>query len=555
MNKFKKFLKARKRTFVVASIVVASVVPIAAADNYFELSKNIEILSDIYKDLNLYYVDEIDPNKLMRTGIDAMLESLDPFTNYISEAEMEGYRLQTTGKYGGIGALVREKGDYISITEPYDNSPAFKAGLQAGDVIKEINGNSTKKKTVDDISKLLKGQPGTEINLLISRPGIFEDKLFSLIREDIQLDNVPYYGMINGNIGYVKLDQFTDAAGRNVENAVRELKKNKDLKGIVLDLRGNPGGLLNEAVNISNLFIDKNKVVVSTKGKVIDQEYKSLNQPLDTDIPLAVLTNRSSASASEIVAGVIQDYDRGVIIGQRTYGKGLVQQTRNVSYKTKLKLTTAKYYMPSGRCIQAIDYSVRNDDGSVAKIPDSLKTAFKTAGGRVVYDGGGIGPDFELDERKYAQITLSLLNNDLIFDFATQYKNKHESIPSAKEFSLTDKEFEEFVAFLSDKEYDYKTKTEQLLDDLMASAKSEKYYDAVNNDMQQLTSKIKHDKEKDLYKFKSEIVEILENEIASRYYNYKGRVESSFDDDPEILKAIDILNNSAAYQKSLTLNK
>ena len=560
MKGINKYFKRKGNVILLSGILFLSLIPISAGvqpsdDNYFEISKNLEIFSDIYKDLNLYYVDEIDPNQIMRIGIDAMLASLDPYTNYISEAEMEGYRLQTTGRYGGIGAMIRKKGDYIAIVESYENSPAFKSGIQAGDIILQVNNKSIEGKSVDEVDKILKGQPGTEVTLLIKRPDIFEEKIYILKREDIVLENVPYYGMVNERVGYIRLDQFTDAAGRNVENALKELQKNTKLTGIILDLRGNPGGLLHEAVNVSNIFIEKNKLVVSTKGKVMEQDYKTINQPADLDIPLAVLTNRGSASASEIVAGVIQDYDRGVIIGQQTFGKGLVQQTRNVSYKTKLKLTTAKYYMPSGRCIQAIDYSHRNDDGSVAKIPDSLKNSFKTTKGRVVYDGGGIAPDVEIEDQKFSNITLSLLNKDLIFDYATKYKNAHATIAPAKEFSLTDQEYGDFIVFLSNRDYDYQTKTEKLLGDLMVNAKEEKYYDAVNSELNMLQSKIKHDKEKDLYKFKHEIKELLESEIVSRYYAQTGRIEASFDDDPDILKALYYFNNKEAYNNMLNTGK
>lgn len=551
--KMKKYFKKYRRTLTIAGITALSFLPIAAADNYFEISKNMEIYSDIYKNLNMYYVDDIDPNKLMRDGVDAMLQSLDPYTNYISEAEMEGYRLQTTGKYGGIGAAIKKRGDEVIIVDPYENAPAFNAGIHSGDIILKVDGKEISHKTADEISKILKGQPGTEVTLLISRPGMGMEEEFVLTRQDITVENVPYYGMVSGDIGYIRLDQFTQHSGRNVEKALSDLKNNQGAKKVILDLRSNPGGLLPEAVNVSNIFIEKNKLVVSTKGKVADwdRDFKTLNKPLDTEMPVVVLSNKSSASASEIVAGTMQDYDRGIVVGQKSFGKGLVQQTRDVSYNTKLKLTIAKYYTPSGRCIQAIDYSHKDKDGTVGQVPDSLRSAFETPNGRTVYDGAGIEPDIEIDENEYAKITRSLISGDHIFDFATQYYQSHDSIVPAKEFKLSDAEYEDFISFLSGKEYDYKTETEEQLDNLIASTKDELYYDAVSEDLNSLKSQIQHDKDKDLIKFKDEIRELIEAEIASRYYAQKGRIEASFDDDQEIRAAVDLLNDLNKYNQLL----
>ncbi len=554
MNRIRKFFQRPKKWLVALGFAGAITIPIAAGDNYFELSKNLEILSDIYKELNIYYVDEINPNELMRTGIDAMLSSLDPYTNYYSESQMENFRFQTTGKYGGIGAIIRRKDDYIAVMEPYENAPATKAGLKAGDLIIEVEGQSTKDKTVEEISNILKGAPGTTVDLLIRRPGFEEDQYFTVEREDINLDNVPYYGYLKDDIGYIRLTQFTQDAGKNIKNAFRDLKDEKDIGGLVLDLRGNPGGLLHEAVNICNLFIEKGKLVVSTKGKVQEwnRDFKTLNKPEDLDIPIVVLINSTSASASEIVAGTLQDYDRGVVIGQRSFGKGLVQQTRDIAFNTKLKLTTAKYYTPSGRCIQAIDYSHRNEDGTISKIPDSLKNAFTTANGRTVYDGGGIEPDIDVEPMKLANITGSLMANDLLFDYATSYYYQHDSITEPKAFALSEEDYALFIDYLSDKDYAYETRSERLLKQFEEQTKEEQYYDAISTTLSDIRTNIQDDKDKDLVKFKDQIKELLEEEIVSRYFYQRGEIESSFDDDPMLKKAIELLKDTAAYSSILT---
>lgn len=551
-------LKKLKRPLLIAAIALTAMVPIAAVtNNYFEISKNLDIFATLYKEVNTYYVDDVEPAKFMRTGIDAMLETLDPYTNYISEADMEGYRFQTTGKYGGIGALIRKTGDLIVISEPYQNYPANKAGLQAGDVILEVDGKTTKGKNVDDISKILKGTPRTEVKLLIQRPGEKSEILKTLEREEIKISSVSYSGMLGNDIGYIRLEQFTEGCGQEVENALKELESKNQLKGMVLDLRGNPGGLLNEAVNISNIFIDKGNEIVSTRGKVKewDKVFYAIDAAVDTKIPLVILTNSGSASASEIVSGTVQDYDRGVIVGQKTFGKGLVQTTRQLSYGTQLKVTTAHYYTPSGRCIQAIDYAHRNEDGSVGKIADSLKTAFKTKNGRTVYDGGGVDPDFKTEVEKLAPISYSLVDKGLLFDFATQYRMKHASIAAPKDFRLSDAEYGEFITFISDKEYDYTTKSEEKLKALQEAAEKEDYWDGIKDQFSVLKNSMMHDKEQDLMKNKEQIRGLLEEEIASRYYFKNGRLEASLKDDLDVKKAIEVLNNQEEYSKALSAQK
>ncbi len=521
------------------------------ADDYFEISRNLDIFATLFRELNIYYVDEVKPGELMKDGIDAMLESLDPYTNYIPESEVEDYRFMTTGQYGGIGALIGQKGDYVVVTDPYEGYPAHKADLRAGDVILEIDGKSVKGKKYDEISKILKGQPKTPVKILIKREGESGNIEKEVIRDEIKISSVPYTGMLDNEIGYIRLTGFTDNAGGEVKDALLELKNKHNAKSLILDLRGNPGGLLNEAVNITNLFVDRGVEVVTTKGKVKewDKTYRALNAPVDTQMPLVVLVNSGSASASEIVSGSIQDLDRGIVIGQRTFGKGLVQTTRPLSFNSQLKVTTAKYYIPSGRCIQALDYTHRNEDGSVGKIPDSLVSLFKTRSGRVVADGGGVMPDFATDPQYLTNIAQSLLSKQLIFDYATLYRSKKPSIASAKEFRLTDNEFNEFVAWLGDKEYDYVTKSEKSLEELKETAIREKYYDGLKDQFEALRKSMMHDKQEDLQKNKTEIIELLEDEIVSRYYYQKGRVEGSFDNDPEILKGMEALRNKKVFDE------
>ncbi|HQL69319.1 MAG TPA: S41 family peptidase, partial [Bacteroidales bacterium] len=392
-------------------------------DKSFETVKHLDIFYSLYKEVDLFYVDELDPSKTIGTAIDAMLESLDPYTVYITESEIEDLRFMTTGEYGGVGALIRKHNEFVVISEPYENYPAQKAGLRAGDAIVSIDGKSMKDKNTSDVSELLKGQPNTVVKLLIRRPGVENDMEFSLTRMEIKIPSVPHYQLLEGNIAYIQLSSFTNTAASEVKDAFLELKKDKELKGVILDLRGNPGGLLIEAVKICNIFVDKGQTVVSTKGKVAqwDKTYLTTDTPVDAGIPLVVLVNRGSASASEIVSGCIQDLDRGVIVGQRTFGKGLVQTTRDLSYNTKLKVTTAKYYIPSGRCIQALDYTHRNEDGSVGRVPDSLVSEFSTLHGRKVFDGGGVLPDIITETETFSNIAVSLLPKNIISDFATWF--------------------------------------------------------------------------------------------------------------------------------------
>ncbi len=553
MKRIKNFFGNRRKTVITTLVVLGlSFAAFKGADDYFEISKSIDIYTTLYKEVNTYYVDEVEPAKLMRKGIDAMLSSLDPYTNFISESEIEDYRFQITGQYGGIGSSIVKKGDYIAISEPYEGYAAQKNDLRAGDLLIEADGKSLKGLDVSGVSKFLKGQPDTEVKLVIERDGQRMTK--TIKREEIHVKNVPYYGMINEHTGYIVLEEFRNDAGKEVADALKELKKNAGLTSVILDLRGNPGGLLHEAVNIVNVFVPRDQLVVSTKGKVTDlnRDYKTINSPVDVEIPLVVLTNKGSASASEIVSGTIQDLDRGVVIGQRTYGKGLVQSTRMLTYGTQLKITTQKYYTPSGRCIQALDYSHRREDGSVPAMPDSLRNEFKTKIGRKVLDGAGIDPDIKTEATPYSKITQSLIRKLLIFDFANKYRNTHESIDKASTFALSEKDWNDFKAFLKDKDYGYQTETEKAMDALKEKAEKEEYYSGISNEFETLKKQLGHDKQADLEKNKDEILKVLEKEIAVRFYYQKANWEVGFNDDPEITAAISVLNNMARYKSLLS---
>lgn len=547
----KMFFKKFRILILIISLSAASVTAISFTDDYFEVTRNIDIFVTLFRELNANYVDEIKPGTLVKKGIDSMLESLDPYTNYIPESDIEDYRFMTTGQYGGIGALIGQRNEEVIITDPYENYPAQKADLRAGDVLVEIDGKLLKGKKYDEVSKILKGQPKTAVKIKVRREGEKELIEKSVTREEIKINNVPYSGIIGDDIGYIRLTGFTENAGMEVKNALTDLKAKKALKGVILDLRGNPGGLLHEAVNIVNIFTPKGVEVVTTRGKIKDADkvYKTLSTPVESDLPVAVLVNSMSASASEIVSGAIQDLDRGITIGQRTFGKGLVQTTRPLSYNSQLKVTTAKYYIPSGRCIQAVDYTHRKEDGSVGKIPDSLISEFKTKGGRVVYDGGGIIPDFITAPRYVSPITRALISKYLIFDYATIYHRTHPSIAPARNFKLTDAEYDAFVKWLEPKEYDYSTRSEKSLEDLKKFAEKEKYFEAIKSEYDQLQKKMMHDKTKDLYKYKDEIMELLQGEIASRYYYQNGRIEAGFIYDSDIKKAIEAITSPQVFSQ------
>ena len=522
------------------------------AERYFEIAKNLEIFASVFKEVNNLYVDEINPNKTIRVGIDAMLGSLDPYTNFISEDQVEDFRTQNTGQYGGIGAVTRTIGNRTVVTMVYEEYPAFKNGLKIGDEVIKMDGVDLSKLSLDEANQLMRGQVGTPVKLTVKRIGKTDPIDIEFKREKIKISNVPYFGMIAQDMGYVQLTEFTVDAGKEVKNAVVALKE-KGAKHIILDLRGNPGGLLHEAVNICNIFIPKGKKVVDTKGKVPENNitYQTLNNPVDLEIPVIVLINRGSASASEIVAGTLQDYDRAVVLGEKSYGKGLVQIPRPLSYNSQVKITTAKYYTPTGRCIQVLDYAHRREDGSAGSIPDSVKKEFSTTHGRKVFDGGGIDPDVKIESPEPAMVTQILFHDGLIFDFATQYAYSHATIPEAKSFSLTDQEYQEFVTWSKTKKVTYQTSLETELNDLILHAKRERSYDDIKPQLDLIQARIADGRKNDLMNFKDQIKPLLEEEIASRYYFEKGTVEARFKNDNEVKKAMDVLRNQSEYKKIL----
>ena len=544
-----------KKLVLVCSIVIVSVASYSfVEDYYFEVSKNLDIFSTLYRDVNIYYVDSVQPGELMKKGADAMLRSLDPYTVYIPESEIEDYRMtHISAEYGGIGALVHERDGQIEISEIYEGFPAQKADVKVGDKIISVNGVTTSSRKVDDVTEFMKGQKGTTVKIVVQRAGVAQPIEKTITRDEIKFKNVPYFGMANDHTGYIKLTQFLENSADEVKQALVTLKQDPKMKAVILDLRGNGGGLLKEAVDIVNLFVDKSQKIVSQRGKVkeMNMEYFASKTAIDTEIPVVVLVDRGSASASEIVTGAIQELDRGVIIGQRTFGKGLVQQTYNLSYNTLLKVTIAKYYTPSGRCIQALDYTHRNADGSVSKVADSVITEFKTKGGRVIFDGSGIFPDIYTDPESYSNLSNSLYRNYLFFDYATKFVGEHPSIPSAKEFAMQEMEYQDFVSFLNGKKYEYTDKSEQELESFRKAAEKDKHFEAMKLEYDALKKKMADNKKQDLINHKTELKEILEGEIASRYYFQKGRLESSFRSDVDLRKALEVLDNQPLYASIL----
>ncbi|MEA3317425.1 MAG: S41 family peptidase [Bacteroidota bacterium] len=546
--------KRTRNIFSIVGIILVSVSLWSFTNGKdFKIAKSLDIYYSLFRELNIFYVDKTNPEKLIEKSIGAMLKSLDPYTTYIPEKELDEFEFMTTGQYGGIGALIRKQKDNVIIAQPYKDFPADKAGLKAGDVILEINGESTKNMSIKNVSDALKGIPKTEVNIIGKRPGTKKKFEKKLIREEIKINSVQYAGLVNEDIGYIRLSKFTQNAAQEVENALNNLKEKHSINSVILDLRSNPGGLLIEAVKLSNIFVDKGNEIVSTIGKIgkWDHKYETEKAAVDKDIPLVVLVNSASASASEIVAGAMQDLDRAVIIGKRTYGKGLVQTTRDLSYNTKLKVTTAKYYIPSGRCIQALDYSNRNEDGSVGHIPDSLISEFSTQNGRIVYDGGGIKPDIISEQETISKLAISLFLKNLFFDYATQFVVENPEIVDIENFELSDNDYNNFVEFLKDKDFDYETASEKKLDELIKISKKEKYYNLSKISLDSLKKQLSHDKYKDLEVFKEEIKQILEEEIVGRYYYTEGIVQTSLERDKQFFKAIEVLEDKERYNKLL----
>lgn len=543
----------KKKKYIYISILVLSLSGLAFIPDYFEISKNLDIFNSVYREVNIAYVDDTKPGQLMKTGIDAMLNSLDPYNTYFTENEIEDYRYMTTGEYGGIGAIIGEMDGKLIIVDPYEGFTAYKAGIRAGDQVIEVNGISALGRRYDEITGMLKGQAGTPIKLKILHPNQTTPIELNLIREEIKNKAVPYSGMLANNTGYIKLISFTDNCSGEVKEAFLNLK-GKGAKQFILDLRGNLGGLLNEAVNIVNFFVEKGQPVVYTKGKLQDWDktYLSVNNPIDTQTPLVVLVDENSASASEIVSGALQDLDRAIIIGQRTFGKGLVQQTKDLVYNAKVKITVAKYYIPSGRCVQALDYATKDEEGRVERVPDSLITAFKTKNGRIVYDGAGVMPDIKLEEQNPSDILVTLISKYHIFNYATKYASQHSTIASSKTFHLSDAEYDEFIASLKDKDYTYKTESEQKMIELQKASSDEKYFNDVKSEYDALAQKINARKKDDLKNHKAEIKKALEEEIAARYYFQNGRLEYNLYNDDEVKEAIALLTDATKVKNILS---
>lgn len=522
----------------------------------FEIAKNLDIYYTLFKELNNYYVDEIEPGEIIKTSIDQMLETLDPYTSYIPESKMEDYKFMTTGQYGGVGAMIRQNGDYVMIAEVYENFPAHKADLRAGDVIYEIENKSAKGLNNEAISGMLKGQPGTKLTVKISRSGQAELLTKEVTREKITISSVPYSAIVKDSIGYIILTSFTQNCTQDLKKAYLDLKK-QGIKGLILDLRDNPGGLLVESVDIANIFVDKGHEIVSTRGKYtkFDTKYSTIQPAVDTQIPLAVLISRGSASASEIVSGALQDLDRAIIIGQKSFGKGLVQTTRELSYNSKLKVTTAKYYIPSGRCIQALDYSHRNPDGSVGKVPDSLISSYKTKNGRTVYDGGGIDPDIKIDEKNISVPAYELLTKDVIFNFVTEYSQQHNKIDAPEIFAIDDATYDRFKSYVRKSDFTYKLDSEQKLEELVETTKEEDFHEELAEQLKTLQDALSESKKGDLDKHKDEIKKLLASEIISRYYFQRGQIIFNLRDDADVSEAIRTLQDSNLYNELLNIAK
>ncbi|WP_430814382.1 S41 family peptidase [Carboxylicivirga sp. RSCT41] len=551
MNKFLRTRKVRWITGV--SLVMVMMLGLYSFNDdkrNFEVVKNLDIFYTLFREVNSYYVDETDPEKLITEGINNMLESLDPYTTYIPESDMEDFRFMTTGEYAGIGSLISKRGEYVVIAEPYEGFPAALAGLKAGDKILEIDGKNMVGKNTPDVSDNLKGPANTELKIKVERPGTEKPINIELERKKISINPVPYYGMVNDETGIIQLNNFTQDCSREIEKAFLDLRDNQGAKSIVLDLRANPGGLLDEAVKIVNLFVPKGSEVVSTRGKVKqwDKTYKAMREPIDTVMPLAVMISRGSASASEIVSGAIQDLDRGVVIGQRSFGKGLVQTTRNLSYNAKLKVTTAKYYIPSGRCIQALDYTHRDEDGAVGLVADSLISEYKTLNGRSVFDGGGISPDIKVTSPKYANVTFALVVQSMIFDFATEFVLKNKTIEAPESFTITEGVYNDFVEFVKSKEdFRYESLSQEKFKELVKTARREGYYEKSKDDFTAMEELLKLDVEKDMRQFEDEIKELMVMEITKRYYYQKGAIKASLQKDIELEEAKKLFKDMNQY--------
>lgn len=546
-----KLVQLLKSRVLIVLVILGGLTAVSTEYNDFEIAKNLELFANIYRELNTHYVDEVDPEYLMETGINAMLKSLDPYTMYIPVDQVAQFNSTITGRYGGLGVSVIKGPEHIIVSLPYEGSPGQRAGLRVGDKLLEIDGESVVGATMETISHKMRGRPGTSVKVKVARGKAQKVVEMTVDREEISINNTPYYSVLDGDIGYIVLQTFSEKAGEHVANILTKLKQEHNLKGVILDLRGNTGGLLTEAVNVANVFVKKNKLVVQIKGRnrALQQVFRTLNTPVDTELPLSVLIDQHSASASEIVAGAIQDLDRGVVVGQRSFGKGLVQNTRDLNYGAKVKLTTARYYIPSGRCIQALNYK----NGKPQQVPDSLQAAYSTASGRTVYGGGGITPDVAVDNSDFLSILATFRQQLYLFDFAEDYEERHATIPPAKDFVLTDADFEDFLKFLEEKGYTYQTETESLLNKVEESAKSDQYYTAISKDLKGINAVLTQSRQAEVRQQKARILQQLQRYIGARYYYERGAIEAGLDQDPEIAQARRILATPKAYHQILAV--
>lgn len=548
-------LKGKVKKTIAIGIVVPTLLigmfAFSSDDKHFEMAKNLEIFASLYTEVNKYYVDDVNPNSLIKTSIDAMLEKLDPYTVYIPEDDIEDFRTNATGEYGGLGIQSNKINEKHIVLNLYENSPAMIAGIKIGDVITAVDGVSVVNLSDEQAGKLMKGQSGSDIKVEVLRNGK-EELSFLTKREKIVIPNISYSTVLENSTGYLRLSEFTRDAAEDVKKTVLELKEN-GATSLIIDLRENPGGLLNEAVDICNLFVPKGSKIVDTKGKIDAQShsYAATSEPLDLDIPIAVIINNGSASASEIVSGVLQDYDRGVIIGQKSYGKGLVQVSRKLSFNSQLKVTTAKYYIPSGRCIQALDYARRKADGSATKMADSLKTEFRTTNNRVVYDGDGIYPDIFVEEVSSSSYAQNLSESGLIFDYATKYYYEHDSIEGPQKFALTDEEYSDFIRWMESKTFDNPSQVENTLEVLKEAATEDDVYNKLIAEIEDITASVEKIKSNGLITFKDDIQAMLEKQIILRYYYTSGQVEAALNKDEEIKEALSILADTESYSARL----
>lgn len=556
----KKYLNRQTGIIVAIALVACIFISFKGDGKNFRIAKNIDIFTSIVKELDMFYVDTIDPDKTVRRGIDAMLGSLDPYTDFYPEDDQSELEQMIKGSYGGIGSVITYdvKRQRSVIAEPYEGMPAQKAGLKAGDILMSIDGEDLKGKNNSQVSEMLRGQINTGFKLTVERPGTKEPLTFDIVRKSIELPTVPYYGVVENNIGYINLNSFSGKPAKAFKQAFLDLKENKGITSLIIDLRNNGGGLLDEAVEIVNFFVPRGKTIVTTKGKTkqTGNVYKTQREPIDTEIPIAVLVNNGTASSSEILAGALQDLDRAVIIGTRTFGKGLVQTTRSLPYGGTLKITISKYYIPSGRCVQAINYHNRNEDGSIARIPDSLTTVFHTAAGREVRDGGGINPDRIVKQDKLPNIIYYMMNDNLIFNYATQFCLKHPTIAPAEEFVLSDADYNDFKAMMKKADFKYDQQSEKIMKNLREAAEFEGYLEGASGEFDALEKKLTHNLDRDLDYFAKDIKSMISYEIIKRYYYQRGSIIEQLKDDDDLKEALKILGNPEEYKGILSaINK